>query len=32
MTSQRGLPHLRTSRDVVMTSQHGPQRLNLYEN
>ena len=26
-----GPPHSRTSRDVAMTSQHGPQRLDLYE-
>ena len=31
MTSQRDPPHLHTSRDVVIMSQHGPQCLNLYE-
>ena len=30
-TSQLGRFHSRTSRDVVMTSQHGPRRLDLYK-
>ena len=30
-TSQLGPSHSRTSRDVVMTSQHGLRRLDLYE-
>ena len=30
-TSQIGPSHSRTSRDVVMTSQHGPRRLDLYD-
>ena len=30
-TSQIGPPQSRTSCDVIMMSQHGPRRLNLYE-